>query len=162
MSELSTTVFGWYTKGNLQNVSISSEGILTWDAYPGATDYYWQIYNGGGRTWGETSVNLKEFAKTSNYPAGSYTVTLVAAGENGEELTNEWKGTYIYISSQPGDIDRNGVISIFDVRLLLQAYINSSSETIWDSEDLAIMDMDGNGSINIIDVRLLLQEYINQ
>ena len=56
-----------------------------------------------------------------------------------------------------GDIDGNGRIEIIDVRLLLQAYINTN----WSEADLDVMDMDGNGIINILDVRLLLQNYIN-
>ena len=64
-------------------------------------------------------------------------------------------------SPQIGDIDGDKDITILDVRLLLQSYINSTPSTSWDKEDLDRMDIDGNGSINIIDVRLLLQMYIN-
>ena len=61
-----------------------------------------------------------------------------------------------------GDLEGSKTITILDVRLLLQAYINSTETTTWTNEDLYVMDMDGNKKINILDVRLLLQEYINK
>ena len=60
-----------------------------------------------------------------------------------------------------GDLDNDKSITIKDVRLLLQAYINSSSSTEWTSSQLAIMDMNEDRTVNIMDVRLLLQTYIN-
>ncbi len=60
-----------------------------------------------------------------------------------------------------GDLDDDKQITIYDVRLLLQEYINSGNSKVWSEEDLARMDMDGNETIDIIDVRLLLQLYIN-
>ena len=61
-----------------------------------------------------------------------------------------------------GDLEGSKTITILDVRLLLQAYINSTETTTWTNEDLYVMYMDGNKKINILDVRLLLQEYINK
>ncbi len=60
-----------------------------------------------------------------------------------------------------GDLDKDDKVTIIDVRLLLQEYINSTSETEWEDKDLLEKDMDGNGTIDIIDVRMLLQAYIN-
>ena len=60
-----------------------------------------------------------------------------------------------------GDLDGNGKIEILDVRLLLQAYINSSSSTVWAEDKLVVMDMNEDGKVDILDVRLLLQVYIN-
>ena len=60
-----------------------------------------------------------------------------------------------------GDLDYSKEVTILDVRLLLQAYINSNNETEWSEDDMYIMDMDENGHIDILDVRLLLQQYIN-
>ena len=59
--------------------------------------------------------------------------------------------------AKKGDLDKDGEITIVDVRLLLQVYINSSFSTIWTEEQLDIMDMNNDSIINIIDVRLLLQ-----
>ncbi len=58
-----------------------------------------------------------------------------------------------------GDIDNNEEVTIIDVRLLLQAYINSSGN--YSEEELLMMDMNDDETIDIKDVRLLLQEYIN-
>ena len=64
-------------------------------------------------------------------------------------------------SSSLGDLNDDGDITLLDVRLLLQAYINSSASTEWTPNQLATMDMNHDGLINILDVRLLLQAYIN-
>ncbi len=61
----------------------------------------------------------------------------------------------------PGDMDDDGIITIIDVRLLLQTYINSGSSTVYSDEELELMDINGDEKIDIIDVRLLLQNYIN-
>ena len=63
--------------------------------------------------------------------------------------------------TQLGDLDGNGKIEILDVRLLLQAYINSTTSTVWTDEQLALMDMNDDAKVDILDVRLLLQAYIN-
>ena len=72
-----------------------------------------------------------------------------------EPVTLKWK---IVLK---GDLNYDLKITILDVRLLLQEYINSNTETVWSARDIAIMDMDENEKINIVDVRLLLQSYIN-
>ena len=72
-----------------------------------------------------------------------------------------WVTSPEYIIAEAGDIDGNGSIEILDVRLLLQAYINSSPSTVWTPEQLAKMDMNNDETITILDVRLLLQKYIN-
>ena len=59
-----------------------------------------------------------------------------------------------------GDLDGDGKITIYDVRLLLQNYINPAPT--WSDEQLAVMDINEDGIINIYDVRMLLQIYINQ
>ena len=61
-----------------------------------------------------------------------------------------------------GDLNNDNSISILDVRLLLQAYINSSASTEWTERQLTIMDINKDSKVDIIDVRLLLQIYINQ
>ncbi len=49
-----------------------------------------------------------------------------------------------------------------DIRLLLQAFINSTAETEWAEEQLDVMDMNGDDKVDIIDIRLLIQIFINQ
>ena len=58
-----------------------------------------------------------------------------------------------------GDLDEDDKITINDVRILLQAYINTS---VWTPEDLALKDINGDGVVNTYDIRMLLQMYINQ
>ena len=62
-----------------------------------------------------------------------------------------------YATTIKGDVDNDKKITILDVRLLLQQYINGTHNEV----DLAVIDMDGNTKIDIVDVRLLLQLYIN-
>jgi len=90
-------------------------------------------------------------------------------------MSNNWQQfvgdipVYVYTTTKDqlvgdktqGDLDLDGEISIIDVRLLLQDYINAGPNPEWSIEDLFIMDLDGNELIDIIDVRLLLQRYIN-
>ena len=65
------------------------------------------------------------------------------------------------VPQKVGDIDGDGTITIIDVRLLLQIYINSDSSTEFTGEDARIYDIDSSTTLDIIDVRLLLQKYIN-
>ena len=104
-----------------------------------------------------------------------------STGDDVDLLKNDWQdlaeavvkalATYIgipydsndsYYIVQKGDVDRNGSITILDVRLLLQAYIEMNSSTELTALDYAIMDMDNSNTIDIMDVRLLLQDYINK
>ena len=62
---------------------------------------------------------------------------------------------------EKGDVDGNGIKDIIDVRMILQAYIHSTSETKWTEDEIATMDIDNNNTIDLVDVRLLLQEYIS-
>ena len=107
-SEYATS--GWVTRtkdlSSLQNVSISSEGILTWDAFPGATLYSWS-YQFGAKSGGElvegTSVNIKHILDEDNAPSGQYTIGLHALdkhpGYGGVQLSSQWWGKYDYVFS---------------------------------------------------------------
>ena len=57
-----------------------------------------------------------------------------------------------------GDINKDGIITVADIRLLIQAYVSPSELT---EEQMELMDMDGDGIITIGDIRRLIQEYIN-
>ncbi len=61
-----------------------------------------------------------------------------------------------------GDLNGDGEITIMDIRLLLQAFINCTDQSAWTSSQLAVMDMNGDNLVDIIDIRLLLQVFINQ
>ena len=78
---------------------------------------------------------------------------------DGEILLNVYTKTVEpEIQVLKGDLNSDDSISILDVRLLLQAYINGTS---FSEKQLEIMDMNEDGEVNILDVRLLLQLYIN-
>ena len=107
-SEYATS--GWVTRtkdlSSLQNVSISSEGILTWDAFPGATLYSWSYQfgaNSGGGLVEGTSVNIKHMLDEVNAPSGQYTIGLHALdkhpGYGGVQLSSKWWGEYDYVFS---------------------------------------------------------------
>ena len=72
-----------------------------------------------------------------------------------------WTVTVTEPEYMKGDLDGDGIISILDVRLLLQSYINSTDETEWTRDQLYMMDIDENKTVDILDVRLLLQKCIN-
>ena len=60
-----------------------------------------------------------------------------------------------------GDIDGDEDITIMDVRLLLQSYINAKEGTVWDDTKLRMMDMNEDNIIDVIDIRKLFQIYRN-
>ncbi len=75
----------------------------------------------------------------------------------------KFSGTSINFTVKPlkGDIDNSNDITLLDVRLLLQEYINSDGSNEWSQDDLYMMDMNNDQKIDLLDVRLLLQKYIN-
>ena len=102
----------------LQNVQISDEGIMTWDAFDGAADYDWSIKTGGG-TCKETSVDLKEFCSLCCWKSGSYQVTIFARNASGEAISETWSGTYNYVSEHaqlatPSNIQWTGNVMTWD------------------------------------------------
>ena len=85
---------------DVQNVNISEEGVLTWDAYPGA-DTYWIGIDGSSLPTTITTYNLKavidrnvEVGSLEN--SGTHTITIEAYG--GDSVIATWNGTYEYTS----------------------------------------------------------------
>ena len=56
---------------------------------------------------------------------------------------------------QPGDLNKDGIINITDVTLLVNYVLNSSA----DMPDTA--DVNGDGNVNISDVTLLISMVMN-
>ena len=114
------------------------------------------------------SVNTE--INDSNYMTIGSTIIPTIDGRNAGEYTvyyyiPETLGYYeklgnVKVTMLRGDMDKSGTITILDVRLILQEYINSSARAL-SGYDKILMDIDNNGVLGIIDVRLLLQEYIN-
>ncbi len=91
--------------------------------------------------------------------AGSYDEVIYCT-KCGVELSRKHK-TIDALEIMKGDLDNDKHITIRDVRLLLQEYINAGNSKMWSEIDLAIKDMNDDQKVDIIDVRILLQLYIN-
>ncbi len=83
----------------ISNVKISADGVMTWSAWPGATDYMLSIDGGG--IFASSGVNLKNIIEESlaadhlhNTP--SHDVELVAFDEIGAVAS--WTGSFDYLS----------------------------------------------------------------
>jgi len=108
--------------GEMQNVKISEDGILSWDEYPGALVYNINIGSGGGYCEG-TSLDLKVWLKDFGMGNGTYTVEIYAMSDtrnnDGYQLTTAWKGEYTYTASDP-QLDKatnltwNGTVASWD------------------------------------------------
>ncbi len=100
----------------LQNVNLSPEGVLSWDAYPDADKYYFtithtnvedpeqdkirdEIYQKEQSTF---SLDLIDLCRERGCSSGTYSVSVYASqlNPNGGHmeipLTSEWKGTFVY------------------------------------------------------------------
>ena len=88
--------------------------------------------------WEVESVSISEASSNVRVKSKEYTVT----------------------SSKPGDVNGDGVINIYDVRMLLQYYINYDGSELTISEKVK-MDLNDDDKVDIYDVRILLQMYIN-
>ncbi len=84
----------------LKNVSISPEGILSWDAFPGAENYMLEIGSGGGYADG-TSVNLNANCENYGFASGTYEVRLYAIDANNAQISAKWTGSFTYTSAKP-------------------------------------------------------------
>ncbi len=101
----------------MKNVKISSDGILSWDAVAGATNYEWFIGSGGGNAE-DTQVDLKQACLDFGFTNGTYDVKLYAE-KNGEQISMAWEGTYSYTSAKPqlatpSNLAWNGNIATWD------------------------------------------------
>ena len=85
---------------DVANVIISEDGVLTWDAYPGA-DTYWIGIDGGSLPTGDTNYDLKRiidrYVENGSMPnSGSHSIKIEAYGDGSVIAT--WEGTYEYTS----------------------------------------------------------------
>lgn len=101
----------------IKNVRISSEGILSWDAFSGATNYNWSVGSGGGNTK-DTQADLKQACLDYGFASGTYDVKLFAE-KNGEQISMVWEGSYSYTSANPQlatpvNLSWNGNIATWD------------------------------------------------
>ncbi len=166
-----TLYANWQYMENIPSINLSGD-IVSWDAYDedfiaGLHGYNYEYCvesNTDEKIFDSdtTSINLKDICEELGKASGQYEFDIYARVKNSYRISNIYHVEYQYEADQIlGDLNNDSEINIIDVRLLLQAYINSGSSPVWSQEELDTMDMDGDETINIIDVRLLLQKYIN-
>ncbi len=156
--------YGWFEKLDLQNVVLSSEGVLSWDAFEGVDAYYYTLGSVGGTNGLNTSINLKAEAELYEFESGNYYYTVYGVKKiNGTsyEITNQAEGYYTYNTQMPGDLSGNGMIGIDDVRMLLSAYINCVDQLSWTDSELYLMDLNDDDRVDVTDVRMLLLQYLD-
>lgn len=83
----------------MTGVTISQNGIMSWDAVAGAAKYQVIVGTGGGKVTG-TSDNLSDRCARFGYDTGDYQVSLYAL-DSGENNIAAWTGTFHYVSTQP-------------------------------------------------------------
>ena len=89
---------------SLQNVTLSADGILSWDAFDGAGAYYCYVGEGlPGSGWKDgTSVNIREMCIAGGKTSGTYSIELYAAAtKGGEPISATWTGSYNYVAEKP-------------------------------------------------------------
>ena len=91
-----------YVPITIANVSISSEGVMTWDAWSGAVQY-WVSVNGLAEPVSDTTYDLRS-AVNHRIDSGlleeldEYNIVLIAEDSSGKGLA-KWRGVYTHIST---------------------------------------------------------------
>ena len=101
---MSATAEGTYTLAQITGVTLDSNGVLSWNAFDGAVDYYWQFAYGGGCNNGKTSVDLKDQAIHWHLEDNTYNWRIYALSELGNEdskISSNKKGTYVFSDDRP-------------------------------------------------------------
>lgn len=96
--------------GSIQNINLSPDGVLTWDRYKDMSGYRVRTYD----AWGGiivsagcsgTPASFKYDARRAlaldGQPTGKYTITLYAEGNDFDQRSEAWTGTYDYVSVLP-------------------------------------------------------------
>ena len=103
---------------DLKNVKISSEGILSWDAFNGSYQYQVSVANFGDFCT-STTFDLKQICRNNKFSTGEYVVKVSALDSEGAQITNSWTGSYSYTSSlpqlqTPTNLSFNGKVATWD------------------------------------------------
>ena len=83
---------------SLENVNVNN-GVVTWDAFPGAAEYYYS-YGPAGGSLDEPSLDLELKAKSFHFETGNYNYSIYAVDEHGDQISGEIAGTYSYTCTQ--------------------------------------------------------------
>ncbi|MBR6408453.1 MAG: dockerin type I repeat-containing protein [Clostridia bacterium] len=123
----------------LKNVTISSSGILSWNAFNGAAVYYMGI-GVAGMYLKDTSIDLFTLCDSEEFKSGTYTVTLYALNgykwEGGSQISETWTGKYVFKEPQsrlatPSGVKWNGDVAnwnavsgakTYELRLYVDSY----------------------------------------
>ena len=95
---------------------------------------------------------------TLSIPPGRYTLTASAPPVAGETLGNAVENSLTFKSVTvllPGDLDKNGCVSIIDAGMMGKAYGSTPTRGYWNPD----ADLDNNGVITIIDFGILAARY---
>ncbi len=96
MSDFSGTIPGWFEYKDIQNVKIEN-GILSWDAFDGATRYWIRLSSGGAYEPDGTSFNINEkIGYEGGIDGETYTFDLVACLSDWTEISKHYSETYVY------------------------------------------------------------------
>ena len=72
---------------SLENVSVN-DGVVTWDAFPGAAEYSYSYGNGGGYL-DEPSLDLELKAKSFHWETGKYDYSIYAVDQYGTQISGK-------------------------------------------------------------------------
>ena len=145
----------------LKNVKISSDGMMTWDAFSGAKSYYYSVSN-YGRQSTTNSADLKAFCKMCGLKSGTYSVNLYALDSysmaDAKRISEIWKGSFYYDASASsyklGDVDKNGTVNTADALMALKMAVGIIKPT---NEQKNIADVDKDGKITTADALAILK-----
>ena len=117
----------------LKNVKISSDGVISWDAFDDAVEYYLEVelvdgelvdvLNKQEKTTNDytngTSYNIYNRLDSNGKYSGRYKVTLVAKNDLSWNISDVWEGYYDYEPPKPRlyyptNIDRDGFLLTWD------------------------------------------------
>ena len=109
---------------SLTGVTLSPEGVLSWDPFPGAAGYEYCVGTGGGIVTDEnhnpvTFINLKEQADSFHFASGTLDWYVYAFDENRVRISEYSRGTYEYVNTQiplasPANVRWDHVTAVWD------------------------------------------------
>lgn len=116
----------------------------------------WVKVSGG--EWSDTAKNTRYAAVTHDLTVtkeGIYrAVVTVSAQEIGESHQKTVEAVYSKLNFSPGDVDRNGLVTASDARLILRY---SALLQSFDAEQKNLADINSDGRITAADARLALR-----
>jgi len=101
----------------LQNVQLNN-GVLTWDAFPGAAEYEY-LFGPGGGYFSDPTLDLEYQAKLFHLETGEYNYTIYAVDEYRTRISDKLTGTYSYTNTQtpidaPTNLEWNHTVASWD------------------------------------------------